>query len=1029
LLTPRQVKTWITCFLNFTPFNTTSKTIKLLPVKGFAYINTTSIKILPLSIAMPRKIILTAFCFLSITAFCQNTIALPEIVNYSKQVYNAGTQNWAIVQDKKGIIYVANDEGLLTFDGSFWKKYSNTTSSTIRSLAIAPDGRIYAGAQGDIGFFQAGKNGLLQYTSLNYLVPDSEKDFTDVWNVVVYHGEVFFRSFKKILAFKNEKITVYRDISWSFLGISNDWLIGKTYSKGLVRFVNNSWIPLSTKDSIAMKTQVAALVPLSKDSSLLITKKHGTFILKGDHIVPFTTPDLQMINDKNPYGATIIDENRIAIVTSLGGCFVINKKGEFIQRIAKQDGLQNNNILSVFVDREKNLWLGLDNGIDFVAYSNAIKHIFPDYQEQSAGKSVIIHNNTLYLGTSNGLYHTPIDQQQDISYVKSSFEPVPNTKGQVWNLCELNGELVMGHNDGFFVIKNNISQVIDGSSGFWTFAPLNNIIPSPVVLAGTYNGINFYNYQNGSFKNPSVHCHFESIRFVVIDDKIAWAVHPYKGLYKIQLNNGTNPTYTAYTDKNKILSTNKNYIFKIKSRIVLCNAKGFFEYDEKTGDFKPSAFFKNIFGNTIAEYLKEDNDGNLWFVENKKLGVVDFSKSTPEIDYFPELTNRIMTGGFECIYPYNRNNVFVAGESGFYHINYQQYESVKENIPIIIGNVRINNKKDSTIFGGYYSPNENENNKAEINYSWNSIHFEFSSPLYGKQLSIEYSYYLEGFDKNWSQWSKKTEKDYTYLSAGYYKFKVKARTHEGEESSIITYKFNVLPPWYRSTIAYLFYWALIGAVMYSLYRFQKKKFIKQEQKHEQERKKLEYVNKLQKEKFEEEQKQLMYLHQLEIERNEKEIIRLRNEKLESEIQSKNSELASTTLNLIQKGEMLVKVKEQFVRMKRDSEIDKESDDYKKILKMLGDDKMKKNWEQFAVHFDKVHSDFLVSLKAVYPNLTPSELKLCAYLRLNLSSKEIAQITNITIKSVELSRYRLRKKLQIPPEENLFNFLLNFHSEV
>jgi ligand-binding sensor domain-containing protein len=1002
----------------------------LPPVKGFAYINTTSIKILPLCIAMPRKILLTVFCFLSIAACCQNTIALPEIVNYSKQVYNAGTQNWAIAQDKKGIIYVANDEGLLTFDGNFWKRYSNTTSSAIRSLAIAPDGRIYVGAQGEIGFFQAGNNGMLQYTSLNNLVPDAEKDFTDIWNLVIYQDAVFFRSFKKIFQFKNDKITVYRDISWSFLGASNNQLIGKAYTKGLMRYENNSWFPLTTKDSIPMKAQVTALVPISLDSSLLITKKNGLFILKGDRIIPFTTPDLEMINEKNPYGATIIDENRIAIITSLGGCFIINKKGEFIQRLAKQDGLQNNNILSVFVDREKNLWLGLDNGIDFVAYSNAIKHIFPDYQEQSAGKSVIIHNNTLYLGTSNGLYHASLDQQQDLSYVKGSFEPVPNTKGQVWNLCELNGELIMGHNDGFFVIKNNVPQVIDGSSGFWTFAPLNSVIPSPVVLAGTYNGINFYNYKNGSFTNPSVHCHFESIRFVVIGGNIAWAAHPYKGLYKIELNNGVKPTYTVYADKNRILSANKNYIFKIKSRIVLCNEKGFFEYDEKTDDFKPSGFFKNIFGNTIVEYLKEDNDGNLWFVENKKLGVVDFSKNIPEIDYFPELANRIMTGGFECIYPYNNNNVFVAGEGGFYHINYRQYKSVKEKISIFIGNVRINNKKDSTIFGGHYLINENASGSTpEINYVWNSVHFEFSSPLYGKQLSIEYSYYLEGFDKNWSQWSKKTEKEYTYLPPGHYNFKVKARTHEGEESAVMNFQFTILPPWYRTTLAYLFYWVLIGAVIYSLYRFQKKKFLKQLQKHEEERKKLEYVNKLQKEKFEEEQKQLMYLHQLEIERSEKEIIRLRNEKLESEIHSKNSELASTTFNLIQKGEMLVKVKEQFVRMKKDSEIDKESDDYKKILKMLGEDKMKKNWEQFAVHFDKVHSDFLVSLKAVYPNLTPTELKLCAYLRLNLSSKEIAQITNITIKSVELSRYRLRKKLQIPPEENLFNFLLNFHSEV
>jgi hypothetical protein len=980
-------------------------------------------------LAMPWKIQLTVFLFLSVAAVCQNTIALPEIVNYSKQVYNAGTQNWTIAQDKKGIIYVANDEGLLTFDGNFWKKYSTPTSSTIRSLVIAPDGRIYVGAQGEIGFFQAGKTGVLQYTSLNNLIPDAEKDFTDIWNVVIYKDAVFFRSFKKIFQYRNDKITVYRDISWSFLGSANGQLISKAYSKGLMRFENNSWVPLSTKDSIPSKAQVTALLSLNKDSLLLITKKHGASILNGDHIIPFSTPDLTIINEKNPYGATAIDENRIAIITSLGGCYVINKKGQLIQRLAKQDGLQNNNILSVFVDREKNLWLGLDNGIDFIAYSNAIKHIFPDYQEQSAGKSAIIHNNILYIGTSNGLYHTQIDQQQDISYVKGNFEQVPNTKGQVWNLSELNGELVMGHNDGFFVIKNKLPQAVDGSTGFWTFSSLNNVIPSPVVIAGTYNGVNFYNYQNGSFKNPSVHCHFESVRFMAVDNNIAWVSHPYKGLFKIRLNGGIKPSYTAYNDKNKILSPNNNHIFKIKSRIVLANEKGLFEYDEKADDFKPSTFFKNIFGNIAVEYLKEDNEGNIWFVEKKRMGVVDFSSSSPQIVHFPELTNHIMTGGFECIYPYNRNNIFVAGEGGFYHINYQQYKSKKENIPIFIGNVRINNKKDSTIFGGHYPNNENANNSTpEISYSWNSIHFEFSSPLYGKQSSIEYSYYLEGFDKTWSQWSKKAEKDYTYLSPGHYSFRVKARTHEGEESAIMTYQFTVLPPWYRSTLAYLFYWILIGAVIYFLYRFQKKKFIEQQLKHEEERKKLEYVNKLQKEKFEEEQKQLMYLHQLEIERTEKEIIRLKNEKLESEIQLKNTELASTTLNLIQKGEMLVKVKEQFVRMKKGSEVDKESEDYKKILKMLGEDKMKKNWEQFAVHFDKVHSDFLVSLKAVYPNLTPSELKLCAYLRLNLSSKEIAQITNITIKSVELGRYRLRKKLQIPPEENLFNFLLNFHSE-
>ncbi|HWJ27781.1 MAG TPA: triple tyrosine motif-containing protein, partial [Flavisolibacter sp.] len=453
----------------------------------------------------------------------------------------------------------------------------------------------------------------------------------------------------------------------------------------------------------------------------------------------------------------------------------------------------------------------------------------------------------------------------------------------------------------------------------------------------------------------------------------------------------------------------------------------------QTGDFEPSRFLRSILPDAPIQYLKEDNNGNIWFVQNRQLGIVDLSGAKPQTTYFPELNDKIMTNGFEFIYPYNNNNIFIAGEEGFYHLDYEQYKANKEPIPILISTVKIINETDSTLYGGYLQT-ETEKQKLinrhipDISYSWNTLYFDYSSPMFGKQSSIEYSYYLEDFDKAWSPWTKKTEKEYTYLAPGTYTFKVKARTHAGEESVVASYRFTILPPWYRTVWAYGLYLLIAAALLYSVYRWQRKKFTEQQKKHEEERKRLQYLNQLQAEKHEEEQKQLMYLHQLELERNEKELIRLRNEKLESEIQVKNTELASTTLNLIQKGEMLVKVKEEFVRMKKTSEIDKDSEDYKKILRMLGEDKMKKDWEQFAVHFDKVHSNFLVTLKKHYAHLTPSELKLCAYLRLNLSSKEIAQIMNITIKSVELARYRLRKKLNLQPDVNLFNFLLNFHSE-
>jgi DNA-binding CsgD family transcriptional regulator len=294
--------------------------------------------------------------------------------------------------------------------------------------------------------------------------------------------------------------------------------------------------------------------------------------------------------------------------------------------------------------------------------------------------------------------------------------------------------------------------------------------------------------------------------------------------------------------------------------------------------------------------------------------------------------------------------------------------------------------------------------------NWNSLHFEYSSPLYAAQNSVQYSYFLKGFDKDWSGWSKKTEKEYTNLPAGPYTFQVRSKSNRGNESVISSYSFTVLPPWYQTGWAYFIYALLFFAGIYLLYRWQRKVFLQQEKKHE------------------EEQKRLQYLHQLELEKSEKEIVKLKNEKLEAEIDHKNTELASAAMHLVQKGELLGNIREELVRMKKGGNGNGSPEEFSKMLRILGEEnKMDKDWEQFAVHFDKVHSDFLRILKTIYPGLSAHELKLCAYLRMNLSSKEIAQLENISVRGVEISRYRLRKKLKIPTETNLFDFLMELHA--
>jgi DNA-binding CsgD family transcriptional regulator len=448
----------------------------------------------------------------------------------------------------------------------------------------------------------------------------------------------------------------------------------------------------------------------------------------------------------------------------------------------------------------------------------------------------------------------------------------------------------------------------------------------------------------------------------------------------------------------------------VKNRIVIATEKGVYEYNAHADKFEPSAYFREIFGDQSVRYLKEDPSGNIWFIQEKSIGVVDFSTYKPSIIYLPELKGKMLSG-FEHIYPVNENNIFVGGEKGFYHINFSKYKQNNHPLSVYIRTVKAMGKVDSLLFGGYFGEaNEDKpqgKRSPSISHHWNSFHIEYASPLYEQESNIEYSYVLEGFDKNWSEWSKKTEKDYTNLPAGAYTFQVKARNNLGNESAVSTYSFTVLPPWHQTPLAYAIYITVILFLAYYFYRRQQKKLLAERSKHQ------------------EENKRQAYLHQLELEKSEKEVVKLRNEKLESEIAFKNSELATTAMHLVQKEEFITRIKTELQHLEKAGKDRAEPGEMKKILRSLSEEEeLSKEWEQFSVHFNKVHSDFLIILKEKFPSLKAHELKLCAYLRMNLSTKEIARLMSISVRGVEISRYRVRKKLGISTETNLFQFLFD-----
>lgn len=962
-----------------------------------------------------KKLFLLLICVSTgIKSISQNTIGIPDIINYTKSIYNAGTQNRCIIQDKNGIMYFANYEGLLTFDGTYWKIYPLPHRTVVRSLALGSDNKIYVGSQADFGYFSPCNNGKLTYTSLMPLLPEKDRIFSEVWETISYGNDIFFMSREFIFQLNNNVINVYpANNDWQFLGKNNNQLIAQDSRNGLLEFENGFWKPFLENNIFPTGFTVSSIFPFGKDSSFITTINSGFFILSGNKVSKFEFKNIDPFIDQRILTATPITSDWLAIGTNLRGCYIINKKGEIIQNLSRKEGLQINNILYLFVDSNKNLWLGLDNGIDFIAINNEIKHIYPENFNEGEGYTSIVFQNNLYVGTSNGLYKVHLNNQKDMSFINGNFEPVPKTLGSAWGLSEVNGKLLLGHHDGAFQINDGKTIPVSNNAGFYNFLPYYNILPSSLVIAGTSIGLDILKYENGNFISEGYLRGFnEFSQFIAIDNNnIIWVAHPYGGVFRIDISDIKNPKSKLYNDKNGLPSSFNNHLFKIKNRVVVATEKGIYEYNATTDKFDFSEYFKDIFGKKNIRHLKEDSSGNIWFIENKNLGVVDYSSGKPKIIYFPELDGKMVTG-FEYIYPYNLENIFVGAEKGFYHINYENYKRKNiSNIQAKVTSVKAFGKSDSLLFGGYFGQvNEivaqNKNTIPKIGSDWNSLHFEFSSPLYEHLNSVLYSYFLKGFDEKWSEWTKKTEKDYTNLPGGTYTFMVKAKNNLGRESDVTSYVIKVLPPWYMTYEAYIVYAILFISFNYLFFRKLKQMFARQRQKHE------------------EQQKHLQYLHNLELEKSENEIVVLRNEKLQAELLNKNTELASATMHLVQKGDLLSKVKEELTRSKKNSGGELAPDDFKKLLRALKEeDHMDEEWQQFSSHFDTVRLDFLSSLKKNYPNLTPNELKLCAYLHLNLCTKEIAQHMKISVRGVEISRYRLRKKLQIPKEKNLYDFLM------
>lgn len=497
-------------------------------------------------------------------------------------------------------------------------------------------------------------------------------------------------------------------------------------------------------------------------------------------------------------------------------------------------------------------------------------------------------------------------------------------------------------------------------------------------------------------------------------DGAIWVAHPYRGLFRITWPSekpGGPPQVAFFNAQNGLPSDLNNCVFAVAGKAVFATEKGVFRFDKTRSKFVRDEDFDRVMGeNTRVKYLREDAVGNIWYVSDREVGVLevdDFGlKKKVNKRAFPELSDKLVAG-FEFIFPLDAHNVLFGAERGFIHFNTTAVERADTVLQLIFSQIKASGAHDSTLFGGYFLKNgqlsaeQDLETRPVLPANMNSFLFTFSAANFGDQSLVEYRSKLDGLDSDWAAWSDEHSRHFTNLSPGTYQFAVQARIKGGTAQHTLYFSFRVRPPWYASTVAFVLYaLGILGLFAGFL--------VRQRRKFEQEK-----VN------MAEKHQQITVQQQLEVEQSKAALTDILREKLETEIQYKNQELATATMHLVQKGEILQVVQENLNLILEKSTNPEVKKEIRQLLNLLNfDAKLDEDWEQFAVHFDQVHVDFLKRLRERYPQLGPIDHKLCAYLRMNLTTKEIAPLMNISIRGVEASRYRLRKKLGLSNDANL-----------
>ncbi len=897
-----------------------------------------------------------------------------EIHRYITNTLDIRNQNWSISQNPvNGLVYFANSEGLVEYNGISHKIYHLPFNKSLRSVCVGANGIIYTGAFEEIGYWKLNKDSGLVYHSLDNLVNIEKND--EIWKIYSIEGKVYFQSFTTIYIYDGKTIDpVKSPYSMLFMFPAGKRFIVQIIDNGLYWFDGKNFDHIPGSDIFRLM-KVHSIISKPDGKYFICTAAHGIYEFDGTTFRYLDSPVSNFLEYQTCNAGLCINDSLYVFGSILNGVVFSDGKGNILKYYNYTNGLNNNTVLALYSDHKSGLWIGLDEGVNYidtkphgVYYSNTSGTLGTIYALEKKG-------NELYMGTNHGLFVADISgKKNDPDFV--NVHMIPNSQGQVWTLKDFDGQLLCGHNDGTFLVENNRLKKISNVTGGWNIKPYDD-----ELIEGTYTGLVTYKRgKDGTWKEKNkIKAFGEPIRHVEVDYLgYVWAGHLKKGMYKIELN-AARDSVVSLKYFNSI--ANKPYkidVFKINNRIVFTTSDSIYTYDHVTDSIIPFSTLNNGIGDyRRATQIIPFRKNEYFFVNGNRIGLfyisIDFS--TQKILEINQDNGNIPERDLHAV-PLDENMIIIPDRQGFTTYNIASQDFNPDTSALFISKLVFQGRGKTRQF------NIEKPTRINVPFYMSNMVVHFADPLHFDIPKKVFMYRIPEIDNN--TWHTTSLDNFSYLNLGHGIYHVQIKLNG--DNRIAETAFKVRTPWYLSRLAFIIYSLFFSGLVYfgyTIFRFELRK-----------------------------QKHMI-------------AIEMRKDSLESELDRKSQELMFTMRYLIKKNDILTRLQDQIRLIKHDSSRYpvKFIRNMEGIIKE-GLDSQTKDWKSAIRNLELAGQGFFKNLLEAFPDLTPNDLRLCSYLRLNFSTKEMAKLLNISTRGVEISRYRLRKKMNLDHDVNLTEFLMS-----